>query len=215
MKRVFQNALEKWEKSLFWLTVMIWLAIGGGWLYGRLGGGEGDLRPPQKTQAPRSLVNLRTALAFRKPPAPLRMERDPFLFVLKVPKVAAIKPWKKHPKFHVKIPHVKHVTPPKPKKTGTAPKKTAKPAPKPKPKKRIVRIVQYQGCMTTASGRKLALIRELTTKRLDYMAPGSRLGELIIQDFDTKGLRVKDPRGKVFTIGFSQKRQITFEEPGG
>ncbi len=212
MNRLLENALENWEKSLFWLVVAIWLAIGAAWLYSRLNPREGGIRPPQSTKTPRSLVNLRTALAFRKPPPPLHLGRDPFLFVLKL-KSRAPKPWTKHPNFHVVIPHIKPIAHAKPK---PKPKPRPKPPkPKPKPKKKIVRIVQYQGCVTTASGVKMALVRELTTKKLDYLTPGARLGELTILDFDSKGLRVKDPQGKEFTIAFSQKRQISFEEPGG
>ncbi len=223
MKNFLQRAAANWEKTLFWVMVLILLGLGVNWLLGLFGGGEGSVQATKHRDRIMSLINMETAFAFKQELPPPHMNQHPFFFVLKIPEGRRpTKPWKR-PKIGTR--KKKGIPNPFAKKPGTAKKprpatgKPAKPAaktvavkpkpkPKSKPKPKVLRIVQYQGCITTGSGRRLALVRELKTNNLKYLLPGDKLGEFSVKDFDSNKLVVTDPQGRTFQIAFRQKKKI-------
>lgn len=211
--------MTSWEKTLFWAIVLVLIGLGANWLFGLLGGGEGSVEGGKHHAGIASLINMETAFAFRQELPPLHMNQHPFFFVLKVPeKKKPTRPWGiKKPtgkKWNITNPFGK-----KPKTAKTRPAGKARPAAKSatkpatktaavKPKPKVVRIIQYQGCMTTGSGKRLALVRELKTSKLSYLLPGDKLGEFSVTDFDTRKLNVTDPGGKDIQIKFGQKKKV-------
>ena len=223
MKKFLQKAATNWEKTLFWSIVIVLIGLGANWLFGLLGGGEGSVQGAKHRERIASLINMETAFAFRQQLPPQHMDQHPFFFVLKVPeKRKPTRPWKQSTKatkpkrtgknWGILNPFGKK---PKVTKSGASAKPTAKPAVKPAAKKslvkakpKVMRIIQYQGCMTTGSGKRLALVRELKTNKLRYLLPGDKLGEFAVKDFDDKKLNVTDPGGKNIQVPFGQQKKV-------
>jgi len=104
------------------------------------------------------------------------------------------------------------VTPPPPVLLGVDPPVTVTPPHKPKPKK----ILQYSGCLTTPTGAKLALVRDVQRGRTYYLKSNdtlsrahAQLEEFSIAAFTPEALQLKGPSGQVEEIPFASKR--TFE----
>jgi hypothetical protein len=76
----------------------------------------------------------------------------------------------------------------------------------------VKRSFTYRGCMTTASGKQVALLVDATARTTTFLAPGTSLGGFVVDRFDTEQLVIRAPDGRSTVIAFGETRQITLEE---
>lgn len=105
---------------------------------------------------------------------------------------------------------------PPPKEVVSTPTPPPEPAPepeppKPKPKKKVMRVIEHRGVVGTPSGKRFALVQEVNTKQLAFVAAGSMLGDFKVDSFGNDSLEVTGPDGKKHTIPFGGQKKIVIE----
>ena len=226
MNRLWKAICGEWEKVLFGACVFLLAVVILFW-YG--GFGAQSRNPYASKRAPPSPSLLgRTAFAFLdKEPEWDAEQNNPFSFAMKQKgKRKARWPWQKKKEpgkwkrakpATPKKPAKKVAKPPVPKpKPKPKPKPTVKPKPKPKPKKKpVVRIVRYQGTMTTGSGIALGYVEiidpKTKKKSLRFVKKGTTIQGVKVQGFSDKHLEIMDLKGRTRKIAYGEEKKIVLE----
>jgi hypothetical protein len=195
-----------WEKvvfaasaGLFALFLILWLG--------------GFNRPEEGTPAQQeipshpSLINSQTAFAFCEE-LPVPKFQAPHAFSASLKERVPLRP--PTPK---KPPEVKPKPKPLPKpEPKPQPKPEPKVKPKPKPKPQVMRTVTYLGCLTSASGKKLALVQELDTGRTLSLQVGDRGAGFEVLAFSGESLTATIPGGRQVVVKVGAKQAFVIND---
>ena len=225
MRTLGRKMAREWEKTFFWVTMLIFTGVLASWL-ARYGGDHG---PPPFGVAPQPHPSWlsRGALAFLAPSATNDIPRtDPFDYTFtggrKRPKQ---RPWNK-PKLTRKGPKKPNIRRPIKRKPGP-PKPVVTTAETPDPPKPVpvaptvpkkppeVRIVEYLGIIKTASGKQAAYVKTGDPKtqesRIAFLTEGAKANGVEVQGFSAESLEVLDAGGKTSRIAFREEKKIVIE----
>jgi hypothetical protein len=202
--QVWSSLSRDWEKvvfaasaGLFALFLILWL--------GAFGRPETGAPVQQEIPTHPSLIDSQTAFAFCEGlPVPEFQAPHAFSASLKE-RVPLRPPTREKPPAVKPQPKPKPVVKPQPK-----PKPIAKPQPKPKPQ--VTRTVTYLGCLTSASGVKLALVQELDTGRTRSLQVGDRGAGFEVLGFSGESLTAKLPGGRQVEVKVGAKQAFVIND---
>ena len=90
----------------------------------------------------------------------------------------------------------------------------AVPAPPPKaapPPQAKTKPVEYLGCMTTLSGKLVALLRDPASGSTTFVEPEGKFEGLKVKAFTAKQITIQDAKGTDVTIAFGQQDKLLLE----
>ena len=206
MKRILKLLKNDWERVLFWLFSILFALVLLAWGLG-FGREKETSSVSRSVPLQTSLLNQETAFAFQDDlPANAGQVIDPFALNIALPQARP---------------------PRRPLQTGAAssdggspPRPAVAPAPKPKPppetppppppvEKKM--NCEYLGCMTTASGQKVALIKDTDSGKTGFLTAGEKFGGLEIKEFTDQAVTVKNARGTEVKIEFGKRIPVVIE----
>ncbi len=200
MKRYLELIKAEWERALLALMAVAVLFYLAAWLAG-YGDQEMLSRPQPPLQQTNALINYDTAFAFLDHQTwPAFNDSTPFHYLPKTPViVTSTRPPRRPPENGTPVVKPPPVRPPE---NGTPPIK----APPVKPP--VIKEFEYSGSMTTSTGVKVALIKDIRARKTLYLRKGGQIDEFEVAGFDQYTLSIRTPSGDLEDIPFSQSKEF-------
>ena len=213
LKAILSRMWRDWEKTLCRLLGLALALCLLQWIWGVFGEEQGGTTTKGATPTQRPLFNSGNAFAFLKPPPVYEDKEHAFLASLRLQARPAARAWGTRTFSAPKAPEPPKVEPPKVVAPTPTPPPTPPPvvAPPPPPKPKRTQTVEYRGCMTSASGKQLALVQNVTSKKVAYVQKGDKLGDVTVGDFSAQSLTVLDGKGQESAVDFGKQKTITVE----
>lgn len=214
IKTILARMWRDWEKTLCRLLGLALALCILQWGWGIFGEEEAGTTTKGATPMQKPLLNLASAFAFRTPPPEYTDKAHAFQANIARTADRPNRAWSRPAFTGGAKPEPPKPEPPKPEPPKPTPPTPTPPPPaappKPPPPKRT-QTVEYRGCMTSASGKQLALVQDVASKKVAYVQKGEKLGDLTVGGFTAQALTVLDGKGQESAVDFGKQKKILLE----